>query len=127
MGIDLSQGMLDHAAAKGFYRELRRPTMGEPLDYETDAVDAIICARKLVPGHASASSLYELVSVTASGGHIIFGLSDYYYEIGGFGPIIDELTASGAFEFVGITEPYLPMPQGELEFDSRVFTCKVGG
>ena len=64
LAMDMSEGMLEQARSKGVYQELHRMVMGEPLDFETDAFDAVISVGVLTLGHATADSLDELVRVT---------------------------------------------------------------
>ena len=64
VGIDMSQGMLDAARAKGLYQELRQAVLGEPLDFPDGRFDACFCIGTLTLGHAPAKSLQELVRVT---------------------------------------------------------------
>ncbi len=41
VGIDLSEGMLEEARQKGCYRELRQMVLGERLDFDDNAFDAV--------------------------------------------------------------------------------------
>jgi len=53
-------------------RLLARMVLGETLEFETDAFDAVTCVGVLTFGHAPASSLDEFVRVTKPGGHVTF-------------------------------------------------------
>ena len=70
-GIDLSPGMLQVAGGKALYRELRRMTLGEALDFPDDRFDAVISVGVFTTGHAPASAFDELTRITKEGGHIV--------------------------------------------------------
>lgn len=123
-GLDLSPGMLEVAARKGVYRDLREGRLGEPLVYETDAYDAVVSSGVLTVGHAPAESLDELVRVTRSGGHVIFTLrSDQTPP--GFDDKIAELQRSGAWELVERGEEFQALPRGEPEVLVRTWAFRV--
>ena len=55
-GIDLSEGMLDIARAKGIYAELHQMTLGEQLDFSDDTFAAVLSSGTITPKHAPAHS-----------------------------------------------------------------------
>ena len=75
-GIDLSEGMLEVARAKGTYSDLRQMTLGEKLDFADDAFDAIISSGTITPRHAPPSSFDGLIRVAKPGAPIVFSLRD---------------------------------------------------
>ena len=123
-GLDLSRGMLDEAARKGVYRDLRTGVLGEPLDYETGAYDGVVSAGVLTAGHAPASALDELVRVTRSGGHVIFTLrSDQ--ALPGFDDKIAELERASRWELVERGGEFQALPDGEPDVLVRVWAFRV--
>ncbi len=104
VAIDLSQGMLEVAAAKGVYRELRRMVLGEHLDFPANAFDAVAAVGVFTAAHAPASSFQELVRVTTPGGHIVFTLSEQAHEESGFKEMIESLESQGKWRLVEKTD-----------------------
>jgi SAM-dependent methyltransferase len=122
--LDLSGGMLDEAARKSLYRDLRVGTLGERLDYETASYDGVVSAGVLTAGHAPASSLDELVRVTRPGGHVIFTLrSDT--SLPGFDEKIAELEQARRWALVDRGEEFQALPKGEPLVLVRVWAFRV--
>lgn len=124
-GIDLSVGMLDVARDKGFYRELRQMTLGEPLDFADDTFDAVISVGVFTTGHAPAHAFDELIRITRGGGYIFFSLKTELHEAG-FGRYLDGLETAGKWSLAERSEPYRPMPKGEPEVEHQVWVYRVG-
>jgi SAM-dependent methyltransferase len=123
-GLDLSPGMLEEAARKGVYGELREGRLGERLEYESGAYDAVVSAGVLTVGHAPAASLDELVRITRSGGHVIFTLrSDQVPP--GFEDKIAELERGSRWELVELGDEFQALPKGEPEVLVRVWAFRV--
>ena len=53
-GIDMSQGMLDRARARGVYDGLHIGVLGEALSFKTGQFDAIVSTGTFTTGHAPA-------------------------------------------------------------------------
>ncbi len=109
-GIDLSEGMLAKARAKGVYAELKKQVLGEPLDFSDDRFAAVVSAGVLTTGHAPPSCLDELIRVTRPGGHLIFSLSTPAYEQSGFKPKLEALRAAGQWREVEVTSAWCALP-----------------
>jgi MFS family permease len=123
-GLDLSPGMLEEAARKGVYGDLREGRLGEHLDYETGAYDGVVSAGVLTVGHAPAASLDELVRITRRGGHVIFTLrSDQVPP--GFEDKIAELERASRWELVELGDEFQALPKGEPEVLVRVWAFRV--
>jgi predicted TPR repeat methyltransferase len=114
-GIDLSDGMLAVARAKGVYAEVRNQTLGEPLDFADDGFAAVVSAGVLTTGHAPPSCLDELIRITRPGGHLIFTLSMPVYEEGGFRPKLEALTGEGLWRPVETTPTWCALPRAPSE------------
>jgi SAM-dependent methyltransferase len=123
-GLDLSPGMLEEAARKGVYGELREGRLGERLDYETGAYDSVVSAGVLTVGHAPAACLDELVRITRRGGHVIFTLrSDQVPP--GYEDKIAELEQAHRWELVERGDEFQALPKGEPEVFVRVWAFRV--
>jgi SAM-dependent methyltransferase len=120
----MSSGMLEQAAAKGVYRDLRLGRLGDALDYETGSYDGVVCAGVLTAGHAPATSLDELVRVTRPGGHVIFTLrSDT--ALPGFDDKIAELERTRRWTLVDRGDEFQALPSGEPDVLVRVWAFRV--
>ena len=125
VAMDFSEGMLAHAREKDVYKEFHLMTMGETLDFPTDAFDATITVGVLTVGHAPARSLDELVRVTRPGGHFIYTLRPDLYEEGGFKEKHAELESAGKWKLTEVGEPTQFHPIGEPEVLHQVWVFEV--
>ena len=125
VAMDLSMGMLEEAKAKNVYHSFHQMTLGEKLDYETDAFDAVISVGVFTLGHAPSSSFDELVRITRSGGHIVFSLRTDVYQDGGFKEKQDALESAGAWKLAKVTDPFQPLPKGEPEVFHQIWAYQV--
>ena len=123
-GLDLSPAMLEEAARKGVYQDLREGTLGEPLAYESASYDGVVAAGVLTTGHAPARCLDELVRITRPGGHVVFTLRTDQAPPG-FGEKLAELEQARRWELVERGEEFQAMPVGEPEVLVRVFAYRV--
>jgi predicted TPR repeat methyltransferase len=114
-GIDLSDGMLAVARAKGVYAELKNQILGERLDFPDDAFAAVVSAGVLTSGHAPPSCFDELIRVTRSGGHLIFTLSTPVYEGGGFRTKLEALSRQGVWRSRETTPTWCALPRAAEE------------
>jgi SAM-dependent methyltransferase len=126
VGIDLSDGMLAVARAKGVYVGLKNQTLGERLDFPDDSFAAVVSAGVLTAGHAPPSCLDELIRITRPGGHLIFTISLRVYEKGGFRPKLDALSGAGRWRAVEATPTWSPLPLAPFEAArSRAYVFEV--
>jgi SAM-dependent methyltransferase len=124
-GIDLSPGMLEEAAKKGVYRDLRPMVLGEPLDLPTGAFDAVICVGVFTLGHAPPHALRELVRIVKSGGHIVLGMRPDVHEDPVFKEVFAGLESEGLWTLVEVGPRFQPLPTGEPEVEHRVWVYKI--
>lgn len=123
VGFDGSKRMLEAAAGKNVYLELRRMYLGAALDYPDHRFAAVVSAGVFTQGHAPLSSLDELVRVTRAGGHIIFSAGPAYLG----GPLErkrEELEGKGLWRFVDASERYNSTPLEET-LTAQVFVFTV--
>lgn len=92
-GIDISDGMLQKAAAKGCYSELRREVLGERLSFEDSTFDVITSSGVMTAGHAPPECLTELARVLKSGGHMVVTISQPAWEGFGYRDACERLAA----------------------------------
>ena len=116
-GIDMSEGMLAKARARGCYAALRIAVLGETLDFESNMFGGVISTGTFTKGHAPASGLVELVRVLKRDGVLIFTVGVSIWEAQGFADVITGLVNEGAIELVETTPAYAPMPFSPAEKD----------
>jgi predicted TPR repeat methyltransferase len=106
-GLDLSEGMLAKAAAKGCYTALHQGALGgAPLDLPAHRYDAIVCVGVFTRAHAPATSLHELVRLVKPGGYIVFTLRPEFYAASDFKTTMADLTAAGSWQLVETGEQF---------------------
>jgi len=123
MGIDASQKMLDLAAARGRYAQLKRMFLGHRLDFEDDRFEGVVSAGVFTDGHAPLDAFDELLRVTRPGGRLVFSVARSYLE-GPFDKKNASLESRGAWKLVDSTGIYNSAPIGD-ELLSRVYVCEV--
>ena len=123
--MDLSEGMLEEARAKGCYNDFRQMTLGEALDFPSDTYDAVISVGVFTPGHAPPHAFDELCRVTKPGGLVTFSLRpDAHVELG-FKEQQDKMAADGVWSLVSVTEPFPALPKGEPDVMHQVWVYRV--
>ncbi|TGQ03736.1 class I SAM-dependent methyltransferase, partial [Mesorhizobium sp. M00.F.Ca.ET.217.01.1.1] len=80
--LDISQGMLDKAAAKGVYTALHCLAMGGPLPFADNAYAGIVSAGVFTSGHVGAEGLDELIRICRPGGVIVLTVKNTLWEAG---------------------------------------------
>jgi predicted TPR repeat methyltransferase len=113
IGMDMSEGMLAKARARGVYAQLVNAMLGKPLPFETASVSAIVASGVFTMGHAPASSFDELARVLKPGGHLIFTSGIGVWKDMGFGAKLEELAAQ--LKPVEATGAYESMPNYKAE------------
>lgn len=94
-GLDLSDDMLRHAAARNAYAKLTQAELGKPLPWADGHFRAIFSTGVFTEGHAPASGFDELARITAKGGHVIVTIRDILMATMGYGAKFAELEAAG--------------------------------
>ncbi|MGE3307851.1 MAG: class I SAM-dependent methyltransferase [Rhizobiaceae bacterium] len=107
--LDISQGMLDVAAAKGAYRALHCLALGTTLPFADGEFAGIVSAGVFTSGHVGAEGLDELIRICRSGGAIVLTVKNTLWE-NGFAARIAELEGQRLVTRAEETEPYVSMP-----------------
>lgn len=114
-GLDISNGMLKVAAAKGGYRQLHHLALGHDLPFSDGAFKAVISAGVFTTGHVGIEALPELVRITAPGGILVLTIKETLWT-GAFARAIAEMEG---LQLVETTEPYVSMPGEATATPSR--------
>jgi SAM-dependent methyltransferase len=105
-GLDLSEGMLAVARAKGPYARLHHLALGRTLPFADGAFAGVISTGVFTTGHVGIEGVPELLRITAAGGPVVLTVKTTLWE-GGFGAA---LAAMSGVAVVERTEPYVSMP-----------------
>lgn len=105
-GLDISQGMLDVARAKGAYAALHCLALGQPLPFADGHFAGIISTGVFTTGHVGAEALPELTRIIRPGGVIVLTVKTTLWD-GGFATA---LAAMPDLMQIDRTEPYVSMP-----------------
>lgn len=105
-GLDLSEGMLAVARAKGAYARLHHLALGRELPFENGQFAGVISTGVFTTGHVGIEGVPELVRITAVGGPIVLTVKLPLWEAG-FGAALEGMAGVGIVER---TEPYVSMP-----------------
>lgn len=124
-GVDLSDGMLAVARAKGLYDDLRKLDLSLPLPFDTDHFAACFCVGTLTPGHAPIEALDEMIRVTRPGGHLVFSLRHDAGQLPHYPGYVDELQAAGRMTETFRTATFATMPLGEPGVRNAVHVMEV--
>jgi SAM-dependent methyltransferase len=108
-GLDLSQGMLARAKAKGVYAKLHNLALGGPLPFADGHFAGIVSAGVFTTGHVGAEGLDELIRSCRRGGAIVLTVKNTLWN-DGFSARLAEFEAQGAVVRAEETEPYVSMP-----------------
>ena len=122
--LDISQGMLDQAAAKGVYSALHCLALGGRLPFADDAYAGIVSAGVFTSGHVGVEGLDELIRICRPGGVIVLTVKNTLWDRG-FAARIAELEAQGLVTRVEETRPYVSMPGEADTVPSRGLVLRV--
>jgi SAM-dependent methyltransferase len=105
--LDISEGMLAVARAKGVYAATHRLALGGTLPFADGAFAGIVSAGVFTTGHVGPEGLDELVRICRPGGAIVLTVKTTLWH-GGFAAHIDAMDE--AVELAEETAPYVSMP-----------------
>ena len=114
-GLDMSQGMLAKAKARGIYSSLHQGILGAALDFPSSRFSCVVSTGTFTTGHAPASAFGELTRVVKPGGHLIFTMGTTVWVENGFAQKLDALCRQGLLIPVWQSEIYHPMPHSKTE------------
>ncbi|MEW6631033.1 MAG: class I SAM-dependent methyltransferase [Pseudomonadota bacterium] len=123
--LDISQGMLDKAAAKGVYAALHRLALGGPLPFADGAYAGIVSAGVFTSGHVGIEGLDELIRICRPGGVMVLTVKNTLWQAG-FERRIADLVRQGKIAVVEETPPYASMPGEAGTVPSRGLVLRVG-
>lgn len=107
--LDLSEGMLAVAAAKGVYTRLHRAALGGPLPFADGHFAGAVSTGVFTTGHVGAEALPELFRVLRPGAVLVMTVKLPVWEEQ-IAPALDRAAAAGAAAVLERTAPYVSMP-----------------
>ena len=122
--LDISEGMLARAAAKGVYKALHRLALGPSLPFADGDFAGVVSAGVFTSGHVGIEGLDELIRICRTGGILVLTVKNTLWEEGFSGRIL-ELERQGVVERVEETEPYVSMPGETGTVPSRGLVLRV--
>ena len=108
-GIDISQGMLDKAAEKSLYADLRVADINQPLALARDSYRAVISSGVFTTGHVGSEGLGQLLAVCQAGRHVVITVKTGVWQ-DDIHPYLHALARDGKVRILDQTDPYVSMP-----------------
>lgn len=105
-GLDISEGMLAVARAKGSYAALHHLALGEALPFADGHFAGVISTGVFTTGHVGAEALPELARITRAGGVMVLTVKSTLWDAG-FAAAIDAIPG---LTLIDQTAPYVSMP-----------------
>lgn len=124
-GFDLSHVMLEVAAQRGVYDELRQGSLLEPLPYPAGSFDAVVSVGVFTFGHVGPQALAALPAVVRSGGHVVMTFRDDVMRDMGFADEVQRLERDGVWRLVERTDPAPLIVEDGEGAPMRVWTWQV--
>jgi predicted TPR repeat methyltransferase len=122
--LDISEGMLARARAKGVYAGFHRLALGGALPFANGHFAGIVSAGVFTTGHVGAEGLDELIRIVRPGGVIVLTVKTTLWD-GGFATHVGSFEAGGRLERLEETAPYVSMPGEGGTVPSKGVVLKV--
>ena len=102
-GVDFSQSMLN-LIPNNIYQTVELIDLNEPLKYNDNDFDVIICVGTFTYGHVKAHALNEFIRVTKKNGYICFTINEGIYTEYKFDKKINELSKNKSWEVLNLSK-----------------------
>ncbi|MDA1310681.1 MAG: class I SAM-dependent methyltransferase [Proteobacteria bacterium] len=127
-GLDMSEASLEVARTKGVYDRLEAADLNQPLAFEDDGIDGVLCVGVL--SYVREEPLWrEWKRVIRPGGVVVFTSRDDFFESRGYADTLARLEAEGGWTMEHVSDP-MPYLADHPEFaeDIQVVycVCRVG-
>jgi predicted TPR repeat methyltransferase len=123
-GIDLSPASVDEARRRGTYDEVTIGDLQQPLPFEPDSFDGLLCVGVLTYVPDVEAAWRDFCSVTRPGGYVVFTQRHDLWAQRHGGEVLDRLERDGTWAVTHLSPPssYLP---GNDEFADRILVRYV--
>ena len=102
-GVDFSQSMLN-LIPNNIYQTVELIDLNEPLKYNDNDFDVIICVGTFTYGHVKAHALDEFIRVTNKNGYICFTINEGIYTEYKFDKKINELSKIKSWKILKLSK-----------------------
>ena len=102
-GVDFSKSMLN-LIPNNIYQTVELIDLNEPLKYNDNDFDVIICVGTFTYGHVKARALNEFIRVTNKNGYICFTINEGIYTEYKFDKKINELSKNKLWEVLHLSK-----------------------
>ena len=102
-GVDFSKSMLN-LIPNNIYQTVELIDLNEPLKYNDNDFDVIICVGTFTYGHVKAHALNEFIRVTNKNGYICFTINEGIYTEYKFDKKINELSKNKSWEVLNLSK-----------------------
>ena len=102
-GVDFSKSMLN-LIPNNIYQTVELIDLNEPLKYNDNNFDVIICVGTFTYGHVKAHALNEFIRVTNKNGYICFTINEGIYTEYKFDKKINELSKNKSWEVLNLSK-----------------------
>ena len=102
-GVDFSQSMLN-LIPNNIYQTVELIDLNEPLKYNDNNFDVIICVGTFTYGHVKARALDEFIRITNKNGYICFTINEGIYTEYKFDKKINELSKNKSWEVLNLSK-----------------------
>ena len=119
LGIDLSPGSVALAAGRGIYDDVAVGDLQQPLEYDDDSVDGVVCVGVLTYVPDVAAIWDEFCRITRPGGAIVLTQRDDLWRERRCNEVLHDLERDGRWAVVHLSPPasYLP---GNADFGDEI-------
>ena len=102
-GVDFSKSMLN-LIPNNIYQTVELIDLNEPLKYNDNDFDVIICVGTFTYGHVKAHALNEFIRVTNKNGYICFTINEGIYTEYKFDKKINELSKNKSWKVLNLSK-----------------------
>ena len=112
VGIDLSQASLDLAQQRGAYDLLEQADLQQPLGFEDDGFDAVLCVGVMTYLPEVEAVWRELARVAAPGGVVVVTQREDLWHTRDCQAVVDRIEADGLWTALAVEGPAPYLPEG---------------
>jgi predicted TPR repeat methyltransferase len=112
LGLDVSQASLDIARQTGAYDSVERADLQQPLPFEDDSVDALVCVGVMTYLPEVEAVWREFARVVRPGGLVVATQRDDLWDERSCRAVVDRLEGDGVWTPLEIAGPAPYLPEG---------------
>jgi len=125
VGVDLSAGMLEVAARKGIYEELRQMRLGGPMDFSDGQFEVVASLGAISPNHIGADAFDELLRITKPGGLLVLSMRCGIKSMIGFDRKRSALVKAGHWRLINQVADFVSHPELDPPMRSSIYVYEA--